>query len=106
MPVRRPDRRIGDKGGSEQMRIDPPNASTVHPVRPHEGSDVGMTDSRNPVNEVVRVQQLRSPAGISDQQLAIHEVVPGGFVSLEQAVEFGSEGHSVGEKTDPDRSVY
>jgi hypothetical protein len=61
-----------------------------------------MTDSRDSVNEVVRVQQVGSPAGISDQQFAVHEVVPGSFVPLEQAVQFGSVGHPVGEKTDPD----
>jgi hypothetical protein len=42
-----------------------------------------MTDSRNSVNEFVRVQHLPSPTGISDQQLSIYEVMPGGFVSLE-----------------------
>jgi len=52
------------------------------------------------------MQQLASPAGISDQQLAINEVVPGGFVYLEQAVEFGSERHPVGEKTNPDGGIY
>jgi hypothetical protein len=30
--VRCPERRIGDKGGSEQMRIDPPDASAVQLV--------------------------------------------------------------------------
>src|ERR1039458_6217392 len=29
MLVRCPERRVGDKGGSQQMRIDPPNASAV-----------------------------------------------------------------------------
>jgi hypothetical protein len=42
-----------------------------------------MSDSRNSVNEFVRVQQLPSPTGISDQQLAIYEVMPGGFVLIE-----------------------
>ena len=32
MLVRCPQRRVGDKGGSEQMRIDPPNASAVQLV--------------------------------------------------------------------------
>jgi len=32
MLVRCPERRVGDKGGSEQMRIDPPNASAVQLV--------------------------------------------------------------------------
>jgi hypothetical protein len=50
-----PERRAGDKGGSEQMRIDPPNASAVQLVGPHEGGDVRMTDRRNPVNHVVCV---------------------------------------------------
>ena len=55
MLVGRPERSVGDKGGSEQMRIDPPNASAVQLVGPHEGGDVRMTDGRNPVNHVVCV---------------------------------------------------
>jgi hypothetical protein len=39
-----------------------------------------MTDSRNSVNEVVRVQKLASPTGISDQQLAVYQIVPGCLV--------------------------
>ena len=65
-----------------------------------------MADRRNPVNQVVRVQEVASPTGMSDQQLAIHKVVPGGFVSLEQPVQFDSIGRAVGQKTDPDGSVY
>jgi hypothetical protein len=42
-----------------------------------------MTDGRNPVNEFVRVQQLPSLTGISDQQLAIYEVMHGDFVLTE-----------------------
>jgi hypothetical protein len=42
-----------------------------------------MTDSRNLVNELVRVQQLPSPTGVSDQQLAIYEVMSGGYVLIE-----------------------
>src|ERR1700733_13688821 len=65
-----------------------------------------MTGMRNPVNKVVRIQQLGSPAAISDQQLAIHEVVPGGFSSHQQAVQFGGVGHAVCEEADPDGGVY
>jgi hypothetical protein len=63
------------------MRTGPPNAFAVQLVRLHEGNDVRMPDSRNSVNQLIRAQQLASPAGISDQQLAIHQFVPGGFVS-------------------------
>src|SRR5690349_5662994 len=64
-----------------------------------------MTDGRDPVNKIVRVQEPGPPAAISDEQLAVHKVVPGSFVPLEQTIEFGSVGHPIGEKPDPDRSV-
>jgi hypothetical protein len=41
-----------------------------------------MTDSRNSMNEVVRVQKPASPTCISDQQLAVYQIVPCGLVSL------------------------
>jgi hypothetical protein len=64
------------------MRIDPPNAFAVQLPGPNESGDLRMTDSRNPVNEVVRGQKPASPTGISDQQLAIYKIVPGHLVSL------------------------
>ena len=72
----------------------------------HEFSDLRMCDSRDPVDEVVRAQEPTSPAGTSDQQLAIHEIVPGGFVGLEQTVQFRGMGHPAGEETNPDGSIY
>jgi len=80
MLVRCPEVHIGHERRSEQVRIDPPNAFAVQLARPNEGSDLRVTDSRNPVNEVVRVQKPASPTGISDQQLAVYQIVPGGLV--------------------------
>ena len=65
------------------MRIDPPYASAVQLAGPHEYRDLFMIDSRNPVNAVIRVQELAAPTSITNQQLAVYEVVPGGFVPIE-----------------------
>ena len=82
MLVRCPERHIGHERRCEQVRIDPPNAFAVQLVRPNEGSDLRVTDSRNSMDEVVRFQKLASPTGISDQQLAVYQIVSGGLVSL------------------------
>jgi hypothetical protein len=65
-----------------------------------------MTDSRNLVDEVVRVQKLASPSSISDQQLAIYKIVPNRVVSLQQTVQFGSVGHPIRKETNPNGSIY
>lgn len=57
------------------------------------------------MNAVVGFQKLNSPAGIADQQLAIHEVMAGNFVSLEQTIQFGGKRHPVREKTNPDGGI-
>jgi hypothetical protein len=83
MLVCRPERRVSDNGGSEQVRLDPANASAMQLARAHECGDLGMNNGRNPENAVVRTQELNPPTTIADQQLAVNEVVAGDFVSLE-----------------------
>ena len=65
-----------------------------------------MLNIRHSVHEFVRVQQLPSTAGISDEQLAIYEVVPGRFIGFQEVVQFGRVRRPVPEETDPNRSVH
>jgi hypothetical protein len=42
-----------------------------------------MRDAGKPAHEAKGIQQVPAPTGISDQQLAVNQIVCGGFTAIE-----------------------
>jgi len=103
--VRCPQLKASNKGGGEEVRIDPANTAPVQSSIAHKFYDIRMGHHWRLVHSLVVGQQLSAATLIADEQLAEDEVVAAHLVTTQKAVQFGRVRRSIGKETNPYRSV-
>lgn len=87
------------------MGVDPSNAAAVYLAVPHELDDFRVWDRGGLPHPFVRAQKLCAPSAVTDQQLAINEIVAEHFIVGEKPIESTGVRFGPRQKTDPDRCI-
>lgn len=103
--VGRPQAKVRDDRGGEQVRVGPSQTPTLQAPVPDEADHLVVGNGRHQDHLFVGRQQLGPTAAIPDEKLSEHHLVPYDLVVVEQAIQRVGIGLAAGEEPDPHRGV-
>jgi hypothetical protein len=87
------------------MHIDPANSTPAQVPHSDKGYNIAMRDDRSLKQFAVIVKQLLAAAEITNEQLAMDQIVGRSLTHGEKPFEFGDEGLATHEEPNPNRCI-